>query len=585
MATLEWSNLTFTVPGKSSRVVLSEISGCFQPHELTCIIGASGAGKTSLLNILSGRIQSTQKTPFTGSIRLDGEDITPHKEREQFAYVMQEDALFPTQTPRESILLAATLRKVPEPEKATDKVIEALGLEKCADSLCGSKLLRGISGGEKRRTSIAVEIVSQPKLLFLDEPTSGLDSYSAYTCVKTLKSLSEQGQTIGMTLHQPSSEIFHLCDKVIFLVDTHILYSGPVNRLAEHFAACGYVNPPDYNVCDYVVFLMQTESPAQLNALREKLLARTSEPSGEASPNTLEMTQRSRNIERMATKEIYAKMRKSSLCTQIRWLFRREYSDVYRDKGTLIARFGIVTFLNLLYGVIFFQTGDVTATADGGYTVNSHFGALTMVAIGCMFGSAQPELLKFPMARPVFIREYASGLYGTTAYVFSKTLVDMPLMFCQSTLVWLITYWLIGLHGNFGFMILAAWTIALSGASVALVIGSLVAEINKAMELAPLVLVPQILFAGFFIRTEQIPTPLDLAQYLCFLKYGLNLFLIVEFGNTDLYDRTDAQELLDKNSVDRDLWYVYVLVLAGIFVGFRILAAIALSFKGKGAVY
>lgn len=579
MATLEWSNLTFTVPGKSSRVVLSEISGCFQPHELTCIIGASGAGKTSLLNILSGRIKSTQKTPFTGSIRLDGEDIAPHKEREQFAYVMQEDALFPTQTPRESILLAATLRKVPEPEKATDKVIAALGLEKCADSLCGSRLIRGISGGEKRRTSIAVEIVSQPKLLFLDEPTSGLDSYSAYTCVKTLKSLSERGQTIGMTLHQPSSEIFHLCDKVIFLVDTHILYSGPVNRLAEHFAACGYVNPPNYNVCDYVVFLMQTETSAQLDALREKLVART-----EAKTETLEISTHT-NIERKATMEIYAKMRKSSLCTQIRLLFRREYSDVYRDKGTLIARIGIVIFLNLLYGVIFFQTGDVTATDDGGYTANSHFGALTMVAIGCMFGSAQPELLKFPMARPVFIREYASGLYGTTAYVFSKTMVDMPLMFCQSTLVFLITYWLMGLHGNFGYMILSAWTIALSGASVALVIGSLVAQITKAMELAPLVLVPQILFAGFFIRTEQIPTPLDLAQYLCFLKYGLNLFLIVEFGNTDLYERLDAQELLSRNSVDPDLWYVYVLVLAGIFVGFRILAAIALSFKGKGAVY
>lgn len=626
MATLEWENLTYSITDRKNQVrpILRGIAGSLRPNELTCIIGASGAGKTSLLNILSGRIASTAKNPFKGNITLDGQGIAPVAERELFAYVMQEDALFPTSTPRESIMMAAKLRKVPKPEEAVETVLTSLGLQKCADTLCGSHMIRGISGGEKKRTSIAVEIVSNPKLLFLDEPTSGLDSFAAYKCIDTLKELAQQGRTVALTIHQPSSEIFFLFDKVIFLCAGNVLYEGPVADVAKHFAAAGYPNPANYNICDYVTFLMQTLPEEDLANMRRTLwkglhgkeedaegtgdividgseTASQVVPTSDAEPiatATSELTATPFE-EAQKKKAKYKLTRKSSFALQVSLLLRREVLDVFRDRASLIARIVLTTFLNLLYALIFFNSGDINSLNEKGepnYSTKDHFGALTMISIGTMFGSAQPELLKFPLARPVFIREYASGLYRSDSYFMSKSLVELPVLFMQAAIIYLVTYWLVDLQGNWIFLVLSAWLLTLCASSCALLIGCLVPDIKNAMELAPLILVPQILFAGFFIPIDSIPVPLKYAQYLCFLKYGLNLILLIEFdidrvendlNNATIFPSINASyvAVLDDNRVDKDDWWIYLLVLLGMLVAFRLIALFALTSKGKNAVY
>lgn len=144
---------------------------------------------------------------------------------------MQEDALFATQTPREAFDFSAHLRlpastTAEEREKVVKRTLTALGLDKAADTLIGNAMIPGISGGEKKRTAIGQELISNPSVLALDEPTSGLDSYAAFQVVKILKRLSNSGRTIMTTIHQPSSEVFDLFDRVVLLAEGRCVASA-----------------------------------------------------------------------------------------------------------------------------------------------------------------------------------------------------------------------------------------------------------------------------------------------------------------------------------------------------------------------
>eukprot|EP00968_Pinguiococcus_pyrenoidosus_P007149 scaffold473_cov257-Pinguiococcus_pyrenoidosus.AAC.1 len=198
--------------------------------------GPSGAGKSSLLNVLAGRVAPSQTVHIQGSIKLDGEDIDPVANRSNVAYVMQDDALLQTQTPREALTFSAALRLTTltdstERDGLVQSLLHDLGLEGCADTYIGGSLFTGISGGQRKRTSIGVDLITNPEMIFLDEPTSGLDSFSAATVVELLKKVANAGATVGCTIHQPSSEVFRLFDVVILLRKGRVVFDGSVDGL------------------------------------------------------------------------------------------------------------------------------------------------------------------------------------------------------------------------------------------------------------------------------------------------------------------------------------------------------------------
>merc|ERR1719414_1255666 len=158
---------------------------------------------------------------FSGHVSFSGSKVEPARVRSAIAYVMQEDALPAMMTPRELLRASAVLR-LPgggqqEYTEQVNALLAALRLEKCADTYVGSQLVKGLSGGEKKRTAVAVELITKPKMIFLDEPLSGLDSYAAFTMVQVLDELAQHGCSVLCTIHQPSSEIFQTFDKVICL--------------------------------------------------------------------------------------------------------------------------------------------------------------------------------------------------------------------------------------------------------------------------------------------------------------------------------------------------------------------------------
>mmetsp|Transcript_33388 Transcript_33388/g.64431 ORF Transcript_33388/g.64431 Transcript_33388/m.64431 type:complete len:611 (-) Transcript_33388:404-2236(-) len=553
---LEWHDIGFSV---KQRHILTSNSGTLNSGSLCALLGPSGSGKTSLLNILARRLRTRGKLTVTGQVLLNGEEMGQESARD-IAFVLQEDILYATTTPREAILFSATLRlpaDMPRAEKRArvEDLITDLKLTECADTMIGGPLMKGVSGGEKKRTAIAVELVKQPKLCFLDEPTSGLDSYAANSVVKSLRVLSQRGCCVLCTIHQPSSDTFHLFKQVLVLMrGGSQFFLGGIGDLSSSLASAGKPCPAEYNLADHVLYLLQEEP-------NETLLEMSKAISGGANAT-------SKQPGAVATTGLTIRMpRKPGFMVQLLTVLNREGHNTIRNKPALIASVGVPFFLNLLFGVLFFQAGD-TGTDD--YTVRTHFGAVTQVAIGGMFGAAQGVLVKLPLVRGLFLREYAAGTYSAGAFFITFVVQQLIQGLVIALVTYLIAYWLMGLNGPFMLFVLTFWASAQAISGIAFLLGVAVSDVETATALSPLILVPQILFAGFFIESDQIPVWLRWAQWLCVLKYNINLYLIIEFGpNTRSdwppVDRLEAARLLDSNDVDPDLWWVYLLALVIIF--------------------
>mmetsp|Transcript_5789 Transcript_5789/g.21073 ORF Transcript_5789/g.21073 Transcript_5789/m.21073 type:complete len:644 (-) Transcript_5789:986-2917(-) len=588
---IEWLDVSFTVPLKRGEVkrILDKCTGVLHYGELGCIIGPSGAGKTSLMTVLGGRLPSKRGLHPKSQVLLDGSPIE-EKSKFKLAFVPQEDSMFAFLTPREALLLSARLRlpvdlTYEQRLSLVDELLKTLLLEKCADSMIGSVLVRGISGGEKKRTSIGQEIIINPSFIFLDEPTSGLDSTSAYVVIELLQRLAhKKGCGVLSTIHQPSSAIFELFDRVVLMADGMITYGGPNSYLHTFFETQGKAIPYRYNPADWVLHLMQTESAEKLKEIRDSWRSLGAELAfgriGSADDEESQDIPRS-PLGRSFTNLFKDSMpledgRRPGLVAQTVLLTQREARGVLRDTQTLSARFIVPAFLNLLNALIFWKIG----TKDD---LQSHAGALYQVFIGAMFGAAQPLLLTFPLERPVFVREYAGGNYSSTAYFISKTLVEVPLSLLVAIEIWCITYWAIEFQGNIVYLTLVTWALQLVAASTTLLISCLVPQAKAAMELAPLAFVPQLLFAGFFVKIDLIPSFLRWVQYLCFLKFAINLALIFEFGKdhcTKVLGDQCRLFLEDDNVIEGD-WYIYLAIVLGLFVVLRLLALIALTLRAK----
>jgi ABC-type multidrug transport system ATPase subunit len=188
-------------------------------------------------------------------------------------YVTQEDVLIGTLTVRETIQYSARLRfpdklSPKELKEIVDSTIVEMGLYECQNTRVGTFFVRGISGGEKRRLSIALHILTRPHLLFLDEPTSGLDSAAAYFVVQTLKNLAKGGRTLICSIHQPSNEVFQLFDSLVLLSSGRTIFFGERESVTEHFATAGFPCPPLRNPSDHFLHTINADFDQVKSILR-----------------------------------------------------------------------------------------------------------------------------------------------------------------------------------------------------------------------------------------------------------------------------------------------------------------------------
>lgn len=246
-------------PEARTKVLLNDISGETREGEIMAVLGASGSGKSTLIDALANRIA---KESLGGSITLNGEVLESRLLKIISAYVMQDDLLFPMLTVKETLMFSAEFRlprslSKQRKQARVQALIDQLGLQSAADTVIGDEGHRGVSGGERRRVSIGIDIIHDPILLFLDEPTSGLDSTSAFMVVKVLQRIAKSGSIVIMSIHQPSYRILSLLDHLIFLSHGQTVYVGPPARLPRFFAEFKHPIPENENKTEFALDLIR----------------------------------------------------------------------------------------------------------------------------------------------------------------------------------------------------------------------------------------------------------------------------------------------------------------------------------------
>jgi len=354
--------------------------------------------------------------------------------------------------------------------------------------------------------------------------------------------------------------------------DGKIFYQGPTNDIIPYFSEKGKICPENYNPSDFVMNLAQQDSLSDLEAMGMMMPI---PPHFATEPGSSSKRLGSEQLE--FTSE-------AGFFRQVGAITYREFENTCRDIPALIGRFGVTIILNLLYGLIFLNRG----SKDNGDTenFNTHVGAISMIVISALFGSGQSVLLAFPFERPMILREYATGTYSMTSYFLSKLVVEAPMTFLQTIVQFLLVFYMVDLQGSYIILVLICWGLGMVSNSTAMGIGCLVPDVKDATELAPLVYVPQILFAGFFIRTGQIPVFLRWAQYLCGMKYAFNLVILNEFSLSTSTCSSPAaaancREIQDANGIDGDIFYVYIILLFALFVAYRVAGVLILIQKAK----
>lgn len=324
--------------------VLNSISGEFRGCELTGIVGPSGSGKSSLLNILSG----FTKNNVSGTITTDGEAADSSKQQMTYiVYIMQEENLHRLLTVREAMEFSVKLKagNSLNSKQREQKIYETLDTLSLKDSL--NTLAGCLSGGEKKRLSIALELVNNPSIIFLDEPTTGLDSSASMQCIKFLKKLAEEGKTIVCTIHTPSARIFELFDHIYALADGSCIYQGSSSNLVPFLSEINLVCPETYNPADFLLEIA-TNDYGQLN---QHLVEKIENGMNEKYRKRLEVN----SLQFNTTDHGHYS---SSFIRQFVQLTIRTFLILKRDKSFILLRCLINLVVGVLVGLLYIGNGN-----------------------------------------------------------------------------------------------------------------------------------------------------------------------------------------------------------------------------------
>jgi len=506
------------------------------------ILGASGAGKTSLLNSIAGEVTSGE---LSGHIYVNGNEANGSIVKKCSGFVQQDDVVLDTMTVEEAIIMSARLRlprELSDSEKMqkAQETIDVLGIRKCAKSIIGSATAKGISGGERKRVCMAMELVTDPSVLFLDEPTSGLDTFTAFSVVKLLKDLAASGRTVIATLHQPSSEIFHLIDDLVIMAEGKCMYMGPPEDSIEYFAAHGYRCPKFSNPADYYFMSILNQSS---NAEGEKFTAEerisklleawAESPQQKEIEKSLLMTKNSNLPAKKATV--------SSFYQQLTILSERAFKNQIRNPLMIKAKTGQTIILSVMVGLVFLNIPG----RDFPSQTQDRLGALFFISVNQIMASAMGVLNTFFGEKMVFKREFGASYYSLPAYFLSKTVVDIPSLLVFPFLFIAIFYFLAGLRHDAGrFLTLCAINIlqGAAGSAIGTLCSCLFDDLNIALAVTPVTLIPLMIFGGFFANTANIPVWLAWIKWLSPMKYGFSASAQNEFEGVVICNRDNADE-------------------------------------------
>ncbi|KAJ1662301.1 hypothetical protein IW140_005993 [Coemansia sp. RSA 1813] len=603
-----WDDLVYKVKTKVDkkdewRAILHGITGEARAGEAIAIIGSSGAGKTTLLNALSGRIVGGK---LSGRILYRGAPRHPGNFKRVTAYVQQDDLMHPLLTVQETLTYASKLRMLNNQYSASQKndrvneVIRQLRLEGARNTPIGDAATRGVSGGERKRVSIGMELLTDPRLLFLDEPTSGLDSNSSELVVELVKKISiEQGIATLMTIHQPSARIFNIFDKVILLSQGRVVYFGPTASAIQYFASIGYQCPVHENPADYFVDIMtldyRSEEALEKSKEQVKLLAnKFQEHSGN---NQLTSSASSEKQEPSSAKESSKsggassprssgeeKLPRNSWLYEYSTLARRDWHNALRNIPFLSGQITQSLFMALLIGFMFFYL------KHDAHSVQNRLGVLFIIAVNATFPIVMPMLTLYYKERDIMVRERSSATFRITSFFISKFTTYLPIAFVCNTVFFIGVYFISRLTidaGKFFIGLAVFYCVTSVSISYLMVIGSAVKSMEVGFVIAPALLTIQLLFGGLFANPHTITPVLRWIRWVNPVQYAFAALVQNEFRGL-VFDcqageqcYSDGQAVIDSYAVGRFTVWQNVLMLLMLAAVDMVVGYIALRWKAK----
>ncbi|XP_034681072.1 ABC transporter G family member 11-like [Vitis riparia] len=557
-----WKELSVTV-SNGSKFILQGLTGYAQPSQVLAIMGPSGSGKSTLLDALAGRLDS--RTRHTGEILING--------RKQWsaygtmAYVTQDDTLTWTLTVREAVFYSAQLQlpksmSISEKKERSETTIREMGLQDSMDTRIGGWGSKGLSGGQKRRVSICIEILTRPKLLFLDEPTSGLDSAASYFVMRRIVDLAQQnGMTIIASIHQPSSEVFELFPNLCLLSSGRTIYFGPSHCANEFFALNGFPCPALQNPSDHYLRTINTDFDEDIEqGISGK---KTTEEVINMLAKSYELSDTCKQIQRQVAEicrqgggELEKKGSQASFIIQCLILTRRSFLNMHRDLGYYWLRLVIYVTLGLGLGTVFHDVGT-------GYESIRARGSMIMFVVSFLTIMAIGGFPSFVEEMKVFRRERLNGHYGPGAFVIGNTFSSMPFLLIISLIPGAITYYLVGLQQGgecFVYFVTVLFTCMLLVESLMMIVASIMPNFLMGLITGAGIQGLMILSGGFFRLPSDLPKllwryPL---YYIAFHKYAYQGLYKNEFEGLTFpsNEALGHPTTINGDKILRDIWQV-----------------------------
>lgn len=487
------------------RLLLRGVTCEAPPGELVAIVGPSGAGKTTLLSVLAGSADPARVVG--GEVLVDGLPMDAARFRRVSGYVPQDDALFPALTVEESLVYSARLRLrvgggggvgSSASDRARELMAE-LGLAHVAASRVAD-----VSGGERRRVSIGMDLVHDPAVLLLDEPTSGLDSGSALHIVKMLRDMAaKHAKTVVLTIHQPGFRILELIDRVVLLADGAVRHHGSLDFLQSRLIATGHAIPAHVNVLEYA---MET-----IDSLKPDVTAVTTITAAAAAASA-------NPVPASARRTGYA----NSPAAEVRILAGRFAKTVLRTPQLFAARMAQSVLAGAFLGSIFLGTTDLQSRL-GFFAFNLTY----------LLSSTTEALPVFLHERRILERETSRGAYRVSSYVASNAAVFLPFLLAAALLYAAPVYWLVGLAREpaaFAYFALVVWLVMLTANSFVACLSAVAPNYIVGNSVVAGLIGCFFLFSGYFVASKNIPRYWVFMHYASLFKYPFEALVVNEYG-------------------------------------------------------
>ncbi|EFQ99789.1 hypothetical protein MGYG_02802 [Nannizzia gypsea CBS 118893] len=457
-----WKSVTVNVKDretKQPKAILSGASGYVNKGELMVLMGPSGSGKTTLLNVLAGRASSL-RNGVNGEVLVNGRTASKETFRHLSSYVEQEDVLIGSLTVEETLYFAAQLslsRSIPKKDRIQriKYLLNSFGIQNQAKTLIGTPIRKGISGGQKRRVSVAAQLITCPKIIFLDEPTSGLDSTASYEVMSFVKALARKNNLIVIaSIHQPSTSMFQSFDKLLILSAGKTCYFGPGKDMKAYLDKIGHPMPIQINPAEFVLDLVSTdfatnteEAEAQLAKIHQQW-----DDSEESSNVSLEISRLTTLSEKEENITLSTdQLQHVNIVSTIFTLLHRSFIKGCRDVVAYGIRVAMYLGLAIMEGTVWLRLG------TGQENIQPYINALFFCSAFMSF-MAVAYVPSFLEDRATFIKERANGLYGATSFVISNFLIGMPFLFMITIIFSVVAYWLVNFRsGADTFFTLVMW--------------------------------------------------------------------------------------------------------------------------------